>query len=692
MERFKNKKVFYQYPHNGMDKFGKSYITDELFIRRANEYQGLDVDYVKFSNILIIEDNLYDNDLVEYIFSEFIKRNNYGTRQTHIRNACEIYDITENNIVEKFQNILKNHKTYLMSKDEVKAINDSFQHKCMISGTKKHKLDLDNYFPEEEKYENEIILREYQQEVVDNYNGETGILSFATGLGKTITCLFMIKKFFNEIRKDLKCNIAIWATKKIDILKTQEDDFNILAKQFGLNILSGISGSRISNLSQTEINIILVNIDSINKLPKHIQKRSELLIFDECHNITGDIIYNFSKDFKDEGKTIIGLSATPIKLRNKDSVSRINEIFGDNYIGYINYPDAVRRNLLLPITFKMLLGSIKNSHRKGFLENNTKKIIFENSIETIEKMKNRHKKLIFWTKTIDESDYLYHSMKAKFPRSNINISNSETDPESIEIKKFTKQEEGILICVNRFKEGSNDKMLSCGIMYSHVEKQQEHVFLQQIGRLVRMHPNKSPPTFIQLLNDKDEDEMMSYIIQNIISYYENLGLDEEILEMNDDGQGNIHISRNGEKPFMNIDFGDFSNITTINTRDIINRLECRKNITYEKFTEILKRNNIHNIEKYNLFIEENKHLNLPQMIKKKFYGFKWNDVFDDNYYGERECYNRVEELCDEYKEEMEDMEYNEKLTFYNLKDKRIPPIFPWEYYGVKKEEFLWFFN
>ena len=352
MEQYKNKKVFYQYSHNRMDKFGKSYITDDLFIKRANDYQALDVDYVKFSNIMVVEDKLYENDLIERLFSEYVKRYSFGIRQTHIRRGCEIYHMSENNIMEKFQNYITNCNTYLMNKDEVKIINDNFRHQCLMStGINKPGEDIDYYFPEEEKYENEIILREYQQDVLDDYNGETGILSFATGLGKTITCLFLIRKFFNKIRKDIKCKSVIWATKKIDILKTQEDDFNILAKQFGLNILSAISGNKINNLSRTKINVILVNIDSINKLSDHIQKHSSLLVSDECHNITGDIIYNFSKDFKEAGKTIIGLSATPIKLRNKNSSSRIKEIFDDKYLGYINYPDAVKRNILLPITF-----------------------------------------------------------------------------------------------------------------------------------------------------------------------------------------------------------------------------------------------------------------------------------------------------------------------------------------------------
>ena len=353
---FKNKKCFYEHNlDNDKEKFGISHITKENYVSRANSYQSTCVDYVKFKNILIIPNEYYEK--IENLFSDFVKHNSLGKRLNHIRKKCEIYNIYSKNIMEEFYNIIKDNikECQLLSYEEVNILNENYKKSLQYqrqeeSGKDKllkniiteeffedDILDLNMDIGEEEEEdlseiqsEEKFKFYDYQQRTINNYNGETGILSYTMGLGKTITCQGLIDKM-RTIGKIKNGDIIFWATRSKDILKTQMEDFNIFKDLFDFKIISMISIKRkdikykINQCSNDKLNIILINTASIKKLNKITPS---LCIFDECHGITGGDIYEVLSNLKNKQIPIIGLSATPMKMGDEKSYDRINNLFG----------------------------------------------------------------------------------------------------------------------------------------------------------------------------------------------------------------------------------------------------------------------------------------------------------------------------------------------------------------------------
>lgn len=147
-------------------------------------------------------------------------------------------------------------------------------------------------------------LRPYQVEVVDKLLEPTrfrGIVNFATGLGKTLTAIHLIKRY-----------------KKTALIVCPSDS---VAKQFYTQCEDAFGKNMVGfyGAGKKKINDITIGIAaSITRNTEDFKKADfGIVIFDEIHHIAADTFYNIAEAVSGVGK-VIGLTATDYRSDGKD--------------------------------------------------------------------------------------------------------------------------------------------------------------------------------------------------------------------------------------------------------------------------------------------------------------------------------------------------------------------------------------
>lgn len=147
-------------------------------------------------------------------------------------------------------------------------------------------------------------LRPYQVEVVDKLLESTrfrGIVNFATGLGKTLTAIHLIKRY-----------------KKTALIVCPSDS---VAKQFYTQCEDAFGKNMVGfyGAGKKKINDITIGIAASITRNTDDFKNADfgIVIFDEIHHIAADTFYNIAEAVSGVGK-VFGLTATDYRSDGKD--------------------------------------------------------------------------------------------------------------------------------------------------------------------------------------------------------------------------------------------------------------------------------------------------------------------------------------------------------------------------------------
>lgn len=145
-------------------------------------------------------------------------------------------------------------------------------------------------------------LREYQKEAVDIIEKEPrGILNFATGLGKTLTAVHLIK----NIRKR---TLVVVPTESVAL-----QFYEVLASAFGDSKVALFKGNR-KKIKDITVGVAASVNNQVEKFKEH---DLGMIIFDEVHHIAANTFFNISKALADTYR-IYGLTATDFRSDGKD--------------------------------------------------------------------------------------------------------------------------------------------------------------------------------------------------------------------------------------------------------------------------------------------------------------------------------------------------------------------------------------
>lgn len=217
-----------------------------------------------------------------------------------------------------------------------------------------------------------MILRNYQDEAFTKWeqNHYRGMLSMATGSGKTITAFSSIVKLLKA-----KTDLAVLVVVPYQHLLTQWSDE---AKNFNIVFIECFeSSAKWFPILSTEIsafnigskkNIFFITTNTTYNLVKFQelakQVKDLLLIVDEAHNFgSRENVRNYLPN----ANYRLGLSATPQRHLDEEGTLAVKEYLGDIIFEY-TLNDAIKANQLTPYKYYPVLVYLTSEEEEEFIE------------------------------------------------------------------------------------------------------------------------------------------------------------------------------------------------------------------------------------------------------------------------------------------------------------------------------------
>ena len=563
--------------------------------------------------------------------------------------------------------------------------------------------DEENLVEERINDENKIIfpiqdnIRDYQEIIINdallNIKKDNRVyISLATGGGKS----FISYTILNEL---LSSTIII-LTPRINICEQ-----NIKGKYLKLlsNTYDIYDKDKLEMINRDNNNLICCCINSYKKVVdiiKNKELRNIAIWFDEAHYGIDNWIINDNSDermflLKDNEfiKYRLYTTASP----DKDFVYKNNRIFGE-FINPIKVRYLIYKgwlcNLDTYIYKDEIFEDISKKDNKIFVnflikkfENKNYGLCFSNSCDNALGLFINHLELYEKDNSIPKPFLLLNSTKINEYIKDKKISNKNI--ELFNIEGYEKDEE--------FKRiGYIVKMYSMGYDNAKIDflifkdpKMSHKDIIQSIGRGLRPYGNKRTDIFIPVyINDKDSAKKFDKI-KEVLKY---LLLDVEI-KMKE-----LKIIDKNEKKGKKVLGKDGNEEIDEFTKDIdkiIYEIKNSKKWTEQEIIRQLKYNDIHNMNKYMIYINENKQLNLPENLFEDFPSFNFNETYKNNsspYYSREECIENIKNLQNDliFEEDIDKENNMDLINFLIKKDDKIPNECLWNFYGGDKEDFIIF--
>jgi len=323
-------------------------------------------------------------------------------------------------------------------------------------------------------------LRTNQLEAINNVvnnNFKSGIIYQATGTGKSILAFEIIKEYNNRNLNDTIFWICEHKFILMELFNKNSDFLQYIGKNLKiLNYTEKKPSDWVQQVNNCDKGAFVI----INRSFLVSQKRYEklinypkLIIHDECHSIKNKTTQEFYNFLLQENYSFnaIGLSATPEKY-----------IFPfDNIIHTYNLLDACIDNIIVrpkiywfkketPITFEEIIQECK-----PLIENLS------------------YKKIVVWCGLIEHAYKLANIWKQYFSNYLVAIDTSRqlnSDEFSLFDEFKERENNAILFCAGKHREGSDIKNLDGCIFLDKVSQRNPKTFIQCLGRVLRMQENK----------------------------------------------------------------------------------------------------------------------------------------------------------------------------------------------------------
>ena len=217
--------------------------------------------------------------------------------------------------------------------------------------------------PTKKLFISQIKLRDYQLKAYESWknNGNSGILSMATGSGKTITAFSIIQKVVS------KEDIPIVVVVPYQHLVTQ---WSKEAEKFGIEFIECFNNSNIwfekalKGIKNNSYFITTNKTFTSDKFQYILNNLQEFfLVVDEVHNFGS---YNTRKFFPDNAKYKLGLTATPNRYFDKEGTNFLLDYFG-GIVFEFTLEDAINRGFLTPYKYYPVIVYLTEEEEKEYV-------------------------------------------------------------------------------------------------------------------------------------------------------------------------------------------------------------------------------------------------------------------------------------------------------------------------------------
>ena len=407
-------------------------------------------------------------------------------------------------------------------------------------------------------------LKDWQNELTVNFkkiinsDQKSSIFISPTGAGKSFMMIYLSLLYIQENKKDV---MIVSQRKEIlmdlkEIIKEHHNKFvisnliSILPSDIDIiEIVNKKGTSNILNNKTKKNRIYIVNNSKFiaSNAFKDYEKLNfgeiKLVFDDECHNSGAEKINKFMEYLKNIGIKLIGLSATPSRMQEKNKENTL-KLYGDgttlNILYEMTYLRCLDKQYIALVKWMILSISKKDvvtgDVMEGDIDENDDKKSKKKTCSKLNKggmmkilpeirelvKKSLFKKGIFYFGSTDALIEFYDWFKDQIIKYDelkdiklfVTFSNQDKfdkvgmDKQEMEqqIMNFKKRKDNaILLSVFRACEGFDDKKLDFAIRMYSAEKPSIVQELQRMGRLARIYEGKTHSTYASLeIEDKDD--------------------------------------------------------------------------------------------------------------------------------------------------------------------------------------------
>ncbi|APG66103.1 restriction endonuclease subunit R [Tenacibaculum todarodis] len=380
----------------------------------------------------------------------------------------------------------------------------------------KHKEKLQNALKQSKfskPYENATALFDikpfpYQKEVLEKlevertvHNRFRNLVVAATGTGKTVISAFDYKRF----KQNNKSAKLLFLAHRKEIIQKSLSTFQGVLRN------NNIGELWVDGMVPDNFEFVFASVQSVkNKFEQYnlTPDYYDYIIIDECHHQTANSYREIINYFKP--KILLGLTATPERMDGGD----ILEDFDNKIAAEIRLPEAMNRKLLCPFQYFGITDSIDLTNvswaRGKYVASELTSLYTENDRRVREIIDALDK----YTKDINEVRSLGYCVSmehAKFMAKKFTLAGLKADyltsinsTDRIQIRqKLEKKEINYLFVVDMFNEGIDIPEIDTVLFLRPTESLT--VFLQQLGRGLRLHEDKDCLTVLDFVgNSKPE--------------------------------------------------------------------------------------------------------------------------------------------------------------------------------------------
>lgn len=355
----------------------------------------------------------------------------------------------------------------------------------------------------------EIHPYDYQKEILEKLeaqrtlHGRTrNLVVAATGVGKTVVSAFDFKKFAqNQPNAKL-----LFVAHREEILKQSRDTFRYILKDLNFGEL------QVGNHQAQSLDRLFISIQSLNSM--QLTERTtpdyyDYIVVDEFHHAAAPSYQKLLGHYRP--RILLGLTATPERMDGKD-------VFGyfDNRIAAeIRLTDAIDRKLLSPfhyfgVTDAVDLTQVRWS-RRGYDLNELENLYTHNKIRAVQILNSLRKystdmdalKGLGFCVGIDHARYMATVFcEAGIPSISLYSGSSDTERQSAK-RKLEQGEIRMVFVVDLYNEGVDIPAVNTILFLRPTESLT--VFLQQLGRGLRLHEGKECLTVLDFIGQAHQE-------------------------------------------------------------------------------------------------------------------------------------------------------------------------------------------
>lgn len=346
-------------------------------------------------------------------------------------------------------------------------------------------------------------------EEVRNNGEDKALLVSATGTGKTYLAAFDVrkvqpKKFLFIVHREQILRDAVSSFQ--NVLKNDSDEYGLLT----------------GNQKDIHAKYLFTTIQSMSReenLKQFDQEYFDYIVIDEVHK-SGAPSYQKVMDYF-KPKFLLGMTATPERTDNIN----IYEFFDYNIAYEIRLQEAIEENMICPFHYFGVTEYIEDGEVKDdavalkYLVSNERIDHLITKMEYYSHSGKQVKGLIF-TSRIDEAKEVSHELNERGYKTTYLTGDHSVSEREDAIERLKIGDLEYIITVDIFNEGIDIPFVNQVVMLR--ETQSSIIFIQQLGRGLRLHPGKEFVTIIDFIGNYKNNYMIPMALSGDTSFNEDI--------------------------------------------------------------------------------------------------------------------------------------------------------------------------